>query len=281
VSDAPTGRQRTGEQVPRFAHGSRVPGWDDAVDLDKDPATVPDLATTAVPRELRAEIEGHMAKYPDHRSAAIPALAAVQHRYGWCTPEGIEQAAAVMGLTPGYLVSVATFYDMLETAPVGKHTIYVCTNISCSLCGADELLDAMARETDGDPDFNVRGFECLGACDIAPMASVDGVYVGPIALDEVDVLVAQVRAGDPPLPARQLRLRASADPDANTRDFTPAVPAPQLATAGAAQPVRPAGEGTFGTPQPQERPGPPAPIEQAPSSPAEAGDASQSEDGAT
>ena len=195
--------------VARFAHGSRVPGWDDAADLTKDPAGVPDLATTPVPEDLRAEIEDFMSRYPDRRSAAIPALAAVQRRYGWCTPEGVEQAAAVMRLTPGYLMAVATFYDMLETEPVGKHTVYVCTNISCSLLGADTLLERIRAEVGEDPDFNVRAFECLGACDIAPMASVDGVYVGPITTDEVPELVAQVKAGEEPLPAKQLRHRRS------------------------------------------------------------------------
>ncbi|HZO36769.1 MAG TPA: NAD(P)H-dependent oxidoreductase subunit E [Solirubrobacteraceae bacterium] len=190
---------------------SRVPGWDDATDLTKDPAGVPDLATTPVPDDLRAEIEAHIAKYPDVRSAAIPALAAVQRRYGWCTPEGVEQAAAVMRLTPAYLMAVATFYDMLETRPVGRNTVYVCTNISCSLLGADALLERVRGEVGEDPEFNVRGFECLGACDIAPMASVNGTYVGPIALDEVAELVGQVRAGDEPLPAKQLRKRPSTD----------------------------------------------------------------------
>ena len=200
--------------VPRFAHGSRVPGWDDAVDLWKDPSEVPDPATTPVPEALREEIEGHMAKYPDRRSAAIPALAAVQREYGWCTPEGVEQAACVMRLTPGYLMAVATFYDMLETQPCGRHAVYVCTNISCSLLGADELLERVQSEVGDDPDFNVRAFECLGACDIAPMASVDGVYVGPIALDDVPELIGQVKAGEEPLPDKQLRKRASADPGA-------------------------------------------------------------------
>jgi NADH:ubiquinone oxidoreductase subunit E len=203
--------QRT---VTRFGHGSRVPGWDDAADLTKDPAEVPDPATTPVPQTLRDEIEAHMAKYPDFRSAAIPALAAAQRHHGWCSPEAIEQAACVMRLTPGYLISVASFYDMLETSPVGRHAIYVCTNISCSLCGADELMARMLEETDGYPDFNVRSFECLGACDIAPMASVNGTYVGPIALDDVPTLVEQVRAGVPPLPGKQLHLRRSTDPGA-------------------------------------------------------------------
>ncbi len=203
--------QRT---VTRFEHGSRVPGWDDAVDLTKDPAVVPDPATTPVPQTLRDEIESHMAKYPDFRSAAIPALAAAQRHHGWCSPEAVEQAACVMRLTPGYLISVATFYDMLETQPVGHHRVYVCTNISCSLCGADELLARIREETAGDPEFNVRGFECLGACDIAPMASVDDVYVGPIALDDVPTLIEQIRNGTPPLPGKQLHLRKSTDPGA-------------------------------------------------------------------
>jgi NADH:ubiquinone oxidoreductase subunit E len=203
--------------VPRFGHGSRVPGWDEAADLTKDPATVPDPATTPVPEELRARIEELMARYPDRRSASIPALAAVQQRYGWCTPEGIEQAACVMRLTPGYLIAVATFYDMLETRPVGRHQVYVCTNISCSLCGADELHAAIAREVGDDPDFNVRGFECLGACDIAPMVSVDGEYVGPVALDEVPTLVQQIRDGAEPLPDKQLRRRPSVDPKVQRR----------------------------------------------------------------
>jgi NADH-quinone oxidoreductase subunit E len=203
--------QRT---VTRFGHGSRVPGWDDAADLTKDPAEVPDPATTPVDPRLRAEIEAHMAKYPDFRSAAIPALAAAQRHHGWCSPEAIEQAACVMRLTPGYLISVASFYDMLETTPVGQQRIYVCTNISCSLCGADELLARLQEEVGDDPEFNVRSFECLGACDIAPMASVNDVYVGPIALDDVPTLIEQVRNGTPPLPGKQLHLRKSTDPGA-------------------------------------------------------------------
>ncbi len=217
AADAPVGApalveaQRT---VTRFGHGSRVPGWDEAADLTKDPAEIPDPATTPVPEALRAEIEAHMAKYPNFRSAAIPALAAAQRVHGWCSPEAVEQVACVMRLTPGYLIAVASFYDMLETRPVGRNAVYVCTNISCSLCGADELLAKLLEETDGDPDFNVRHFECLGACDIAPMASVNGVYVGPIALDDVPTLVEQIRAGTPPLPGKQLHLRKSTDPNA-------------------------------------------------------------------
>ncbi len=204
------------DRVPRFGHGSRVPGWDDAADLTKDPAQIPDPATTQVPDDLRAKIDAHVAKYPDRRSASIPALHEVQARYGWCSPEGIEQAASVLRLTPGYLISVASFYDMLFTHPVGRHQVYVCTNISCSLCGADELMAAFTDEVAGDPEFNLRAFECLGACDMAPMASIDGDYVGPIAIDEVPGVVATIRAGEEVLPDRQLKNRRCVDPNASS-----------------------------------------------------------------
>ncbi|MEA2253944.1 MAG: NADH-quinone oxidoreductase subunit [Solirubrobacteraceae bacterium] len=200
-------------RVPRFGHGSRVPGWDEAADLTKDPAAIPDLATTPVPEDLRARIEQYMVRYPDRRSAAIPVLHAVQERYGWCSPEGIEQAAAVMRLTPGYLIAVATFYDMLFTKPVGRNDVYVCTNISCSLCGADELFAAFEEHAGDDPEFNLRAFECLGACDIAPMASINGQYVGPIRPEEVPDVLDAVRRGEEPLPDRQLSRRRSVDPN--------------------------------------------------------------------
>ena len=199
-------------QVRRFEHGSRVPGWDEAVDLDKDPAGVPDPATTPVPDDLRAEIEGYVAKYPDRRSAAIPALFEVQHTYGWCSPEGIEQAACVMRVTPAYLTAVATFYDMLETEPKPPHDVYVCTNISCSLRGARDILAAMQEAA--DESFNVRAFECLGACDIAPMASVDGVYVGPLEPPDAQVIVHDVKAGRSVLEDKQLARRPVADEEA-------------------------------------------------------------------
>jgi NADH-quinone oxidoreductase subunit E len=205
--------------IPRYAHGSRVPGWDMAADLDKDPALIPGVdgsPSPEVPEGLRADIEAHMALYPDPRSAILPALEAAQRVHGWCSPEAIDQVACVMRLTPAELVAVATFYDMLETTPVGRHSVYVCTNISCSLCGADELYEAMRAAAGEDPEFNVRSFECLGACDIAPMASVDGAYVGPLALSDVPQLLDDIRAGREVLPEKQLARRACADPGAGS-----------------------------------------------------------------
>ena len=157
-----------------------------------------------------------MAKYPDKRSAAIPALHAAQSMHGWCSPEAIDQVAAVMELTPAYLTAVATFYDMLETEPRPVHDdVYVCTNISCSLLGADELFEAMLKAAEGDETVHVSSFECLGACDIAPMASVNGEYIGPLDPSDAPRIVEQLHAGEAVLPDKNLRVRACQDPNSH------------------------------------------------------------------
>lgn len=241
----------TRRQVPRFAHGSRVPGWDASVDLTKDPAVIPDPVTTEVPDTLREQILAAMAKYPDRRSATIPALHLAQDLHGWCSPEAITQVAAVMQVTPAYLISVATFYDMFKTTPKPANDVYVCTNISCSLLGADELLEAMLdAATD---EVYVRGFECLGACDIGPMASVNGEYIGPLRLEDAPQVIEDLLAGRPVLEHKQLRYRRCADPGVaeGGRDFgPPSRETPQADTAGL-------GADDAAT----DRPGPTAPIE--------------------
>jgi NADH-quinone oxidoreductase subunit E len=197
-------------RIKRYAHGSRVPGWDASVDLTKDPAVVPDPATTYVPEHVREQIETLMGKYPDVRSAAIPAMKIVQREHSWLSPTAMEQAACVLRLTPAYLVSVASFYDMFELAPKGKNDVYVCTNISCSILGADGVYARMKDEMEGDPDFNVRAFECLGACEIAPMASVNGVYVGPLTEDDCAQIKDDLKEGREVLPDKQLAKRKAA-----------------------------------------------------------------------
>jgi NADH-quinone oxidoreductase subunit E len=186
---------------------------------DRASEGVPELHEVDCPPELRERIEELMGRYPDRRSASIPALWAVQRLYGWCTPEGIRQAAAVMRVTPAYLESVASFYDLLHTEPVGAHKVAVCTNISCWMRGGDELLDAFceasgcdaeeARHGVASPDGQifVTGFECLGACDIAPMASIDERYFGPLEAGEAATAIEQLVAGADVLPEKALEKR--------------------------------------------------------------------------
>ncbi|MGC1850942.1 MAG: NAD(P)H-dependent oxidoreductase subunit E [Solirubrobacterales bacterium] len=183
---------------PAVSEG-RVPG--------RRPEAIPELHEVDCPPELRERIETIMGRYPDRHSVSIPALWAVQRLYGWCTPEGIRQAAAVMRVTPAYLESVASFYDLLHTEPVGSHKVHVCTNISCWMRGADELLDAFQAAAAGREDVLVTGFECLGACDIAPMASIDERYFGPLETAEAKTAIDQLLAGEDVLPDKALEKR--------------------------------------------------------------------------
>ena len=189
----------------------------------EDAERVPELHEVDVPPELRERIEAAMSRYPQLRSASIPALWAVQRHHGWCSPDGIRQAAAVMGVTPAYLQSVASFYDLFHTQPEGTKRVLVCHNISCWMNGADELLEAFCEATGVDhaaaahgggssPDgeYYVQGFECLGACDMAPMASIDEIYYGPLELSDAAAAVAQAKAGEDVLPDKALAKRAAA-----------------------------------------------------------------------
>jgi NADH:ubiquinone oxidoreductase subunit E len=175
--------------------------------------SIPQLADVDVPAELKAEIERLAGLYPDKKSAIMPALKAAQQHHGWLSPEAVRQVAAVMRFTPARLVAVASFYDMFKLQPSGEHTIYLCTNISCMLRGADEMLAALEKELgvkDGgtsDDGIFLRSFECLGACDIAPMASVDGEYVGPLSLADAKQLIADIRAGREVLAEKNLARR--------------------------------------------------------------------------
>ena len=104
------------------------------------------------PRTLMREIEAMMATYPNGRSATLPALRLAQERYGWLSPEALREVADALGTTPAYCHSVASFYDMFHLAPVGRHLVEVCTNISCALVGVgeDDLLD-LSRHSRATP----------------------------------------------------------------------------------------------------------------------------------
>jgi NADH-quinone oxidoreductase subunit E len=191
--------------------------------VDPHEGEIPEIHEVNPPPELREQIERAMSKYPQIRSASIPALWAVQRHYGWCSPEGIRQAAAVMGVTPAFLESVASFYDLLRLEPLGRHRVLVCTNISCWLNGADDLLDAFCDAAGCDPheashggstsqdgELFVTSFECLGACDIAPMAAIDERYYGPLDVEDAQSATSRLRDGSEPLPDKALALRKAA-----------------------------------------------------------------------
>ena len=235
-------------------------GWDEAVDLEADPATIPDPAAVDVPPELRAEIERLMGLYPDRHSATLPALGAAQRVHGWCSPEAMLQVAAVMQVTPAYLSSVATFYDMLRTEGPARGYVYVCTSVACHIRNARRVYEALAEEADAQgvaEGLDLREFECLGACDMAPMASVDGRYVGPLSEDDAPEVIRQIMAGETVLPGRGLEDSGFAIPIPAPQP-TGELEHPKVDAAGGAWP-----EGEGQEPPPAEGPPPhrPDPVE--------------------
>ena len=138
-----------------------------------------------------AEIEQVLAKYPPERkrSAVMPLLDLAQRQEGWVTKPAIDVIAQMLNMASIRVLEVATFYTMFELHPVGKHHIQVCTNLPCQLRGSDAVVHACKEklgiglgERTADGKFSWEEVECLGACDIAPMASVDGVFIGPGAI---------------------------------------------------------------------------------------------------
>ena len=151
-------------------------------------------------RPLAQAIRAVMAEYPDPRSATLPALRLAQQRYGWLSPEALREVAAALGVTPAYCQSVASFYDMFHLEPVGRHLIEVCTNISCGLLGAQQVLEAFqeelgvqAGETTEDGGFTLRTVECAGGCGWGTVVAVDHRYREPVEPDDVPGIVAEIR----------------------------------------------------------------------------------------
>ena len=153
-------------------------------------------------RPLYDEIQELRTQYPRSRSAVLPALRLAQERYGWLTPEAFREVADALDETAAYCVAVASFYDMFHLAPVGRHLVEVCTNVSCALVGAQEVLEAFERElgvhaggTTEDGEFTLRTFECLGGCGWAPVVAIDYRYREPVKADDVPGIVEELRGG--------------------------------------------------------------------------------------
>jgi NADH-quinone oxidoreductase E subunit len=140
------------------------------------------------------------ARFPDARSATIPALRLAQERHGWLPPEAFEEVADALGLTPAYCHAVASFYDMFHLAPVGEHLVEVCTNLSCGLSGAQRVVEAFeselgvrAGETTDDGGVTFRTVECLGGCGYATVVAVDNRYREHVKPDDVPSIVEAIR----------------------------------------------------------------------------------------
>ncbi len=157
-------------------------------------------SATALPEEVRAAIDALRPGYPTTEALLLPALhLAQEHWDGWLPDEAILAVAEELELPPARVYGVVTFYDLYHQRPVGRHRIRVCSNLSCALRGAGEILETLRRELGVDEDevtpdgrCSYVHFECLGACEQAPMMMVDGEYHGPLTPDSARRIVEEL-----------------------------------------------------------------------------------------
>jgi NADH-quinone oxidoreductase subunit E len=153
---------------------------------------------------VREEIDRWVAKFPPDRkrSAAISALHAAQHEnHGFLTVPIMDAVAEYLGLPPILVYEIATFYSMFETKPVGRHSVSVCTNISCMLRGSAEVVDIIEKKLgiktgESTPDGRIylkREEECLAACTGAPMMMIDHVYYENLTRESIDRILDDLK----------------------------------------------------------------------------------------
>ena len=148
------------------------------------------------------EVQEIKVRYPDWRSAALPALRLAQEKHGYLSPDALRECAEALGATPAFCEAVASFYDMLHLAPIGRHMVEVCTNVSCALVGAQQVLENFeqelgirAGETTEDGEVTLRPIECLGGCGWATIVAIDGRYRTYVKPEDVSGIVLELRNG--------------------------------------------------------------------------------------
>jgi len=160
--------------------------------------------------ETRRSIERARERYPSARSAVMPSLWAVQHELGRITPEAMAEVATLLGLASSDVEAVASFYSMYHLTPQGRHEVVVCTNISCALRGADDIVAHLERTlgvpsggTTADGEFTwASTIECLGACGGAPAMQLDHGFQENLTPERVDQILAATRSTPPEKPVR-------------------------------------------------------------------------------
>jgi NADH-quinone oxidoreductase E subunit len=141
-----------------------------------------------------------LTRYPDRRAALLPTLALAQEVRGHVSPETMDEVGTLLELPDAYVRGVATFYTMYNKAPVGRFLVQVCTNISCNLCGADEVLEAFLQatgtelgETSEDGNFTVIEAECLAACGFPTCVQINSRYYENVNKEDVPKILERLK----------------------------------------------------------------------------------------
>ena len=150
---------------------------------------------------LTAQIEELRAQYPETTSAVLPALRLAQEEHGgWLPPDALREVADALDLTPAYCLSIASFYDQFRLEPAGRTIVEVCTNVSCALSGAQQVVEAFERElglsagtTSEDAAFTLGTVECLGGCGWATVVAVNNRHRLRVQPEDVQGIVEELR----------------------------------------------------------------------------------------
>ncbi|MGK9337601.1 NADH-quinone oxidoreductase subunit NuoE [Sinorhizobium meliloti] len=152
---------------------------------------------------MREEIEAAAARYPERRSAIMPALMIAQKEHGHLPGPVLEDVAEILGVERVWVYELATFYTLFHTEPIGRFHLQLCDNVSCMLCGSEALqkhlettLGIRKGETTPDGAFTLSTVECLGACEMAPVMQVGDDYHGNLDTARLDALLESFRAAE-------------------------------------------------------------------------------------
>ena len=152
--------------------------------------------------QIQARINRELKKYPadQKQSAVMAALRFVQDEKGWIATDDMADVAAYLGMPKMAVYEVATFYHMYNLKPMGRHTITVCTNLSCTLCGAGDTVTYLKSklgigfgEVTADGKFGLREGECMGACKDAPLFTLHNKKLcGRLSKEKIDQILAEL-----------------------------------------------------------------------------------------
>jgi NADH-quinone oxidoreductase subunit E len=152
--------------------------------------------------KYKDRIEQTLRKYPDKRSAVMPVLHLAQEEYGYITPQAVAEVAAICGMTPTQVRSIAGFYTMFFEKPKGKYHIQVCTDLPCALRGAEQFYEELKAyvgieegQVTEDGLFSIERVMCLAACDKAPVMQINFSYCEGLDIEKAKALIEDLRAG--------------------------------------------------------------------------------------
>lgn len=153
-----------------------------------------------------AKIQELIKRYPNSKSAVMPALYIAQEEKGWLTEEAIDWVSSRLNLAPAHVIGVATFYTMYYKKPVGKYHVQVCRTLSCMLCGARLITDHLRKrfalksgEVSTDGMWSYEEVECLGSCGTAPMVQINDVFFENLTVDKLETLLKRIESEKPDL----------------------------------------------------------------------------------